>query len=110
MNSHDGKFEVLCSDYGEVRMGSPEFGNIEIRGLKRRFEGRLFGRAMAFSPDSPFFAIAELANAGPKRGHVVSRYYRRRRMKWSGWTTSAGLEWDYRHFCSTKSNRSLPNA
>lgn len=45
-------------------MGSPLFGSIEVRGLKRRFDGRRFGEAMAFSPDSRWFAIAELIDTG----------------------------------------------
>jgi hypothetical protein len=48
----------------EVRMGSPLFGSIEVRGLKRRFDGRQFSEAMAFSLDSRFFAIAELVDCG----------------------------------------------
>jgi hypothetical protein len=30
MTSPNGKFEVVTHDYGEVRMGSPEFGHIDI--------------------------------------------------------------------------------
>lgn len=64
MTSPDGRFEVVCSGFMEVRMGSPLLGSIEVRGLKRRFDGRQFGEAMAFSPDSRFFAIAELVDGG----------------------------------------------
>lgn len=71
MTSPDGKFEALCTNYEEVRMGSPLFGGIEIRGLKRQFEDRLFGEDMAFSPDSQLLAIAELVDAG--RNGPISR-------------------------------------
>ncbi|WP_157772447.1 hypothetical protein [Lacunisphaera limnophila] len=71
MKSPNGKFETVCTNYGEVRMGSPLFGSIEIRGLKRQFEERLFGEAMAFSPDSRYFAISELVDGG--RNGPVSR-------------------------------------
>jgi len=55
----------------EVRMGSPLFGTIEVHGLKKKFDGRLFGEAMAFSPDSCYLAIAELTDGG--RNGPVSR-------------------------------------
>jgi hypothetical protein len=62
---------VVCSDYGEIRMGSPVFGRIEIVGSKFRPEGRSFGDAMSFSPDSRFLAISELIDASQPSSRVV---------------------------------------
>jgi hypothetical protein len=71
MKSPDGTFEVVCSNYREIRMGSPEFGSIEIIGSQFRPEGRSFGDAMAFSPDSRFLAISELVDASQPASRVV---------------------------------------
>jgi hypothetical protein len=72
MKSPNGKIEVVCSDYGEIRMGSPEFGNIKIVGTSFSTNGRSFGDAMAFSPDSRYFAIAELVDASRPSTRVVA--------------------------------------
>jgi hypothetical protein len=65
MKSPDGQYEVATHDYGEVRMGSPEFGRIEIRGAGFSTDGREFGAPMAFSPDSRFLAVEELVGTVP---------------------------------------------
>lgn len=81
MISPDGKFEVVTHDYGEVRMGSPEFGRIEIHGTLLDTSGE-FGVAMAFSPDSRFLATEELVGTipGPHTRAVVFDFERRRRI------------------------------
>ena len=72
MKSPSGKIEVVCSDYGEIRMGSPEFGSIRIVGSGFSTSGRSFGDVMAFSPDSRYFAIAELVDASCPSTRVVA--------------------------------------
>lgn len=81
MKSANGKFEVVTHDYGEVRMGSPEFGRIEIHGVSLDTNGE-FGAAMAFSPDSRFLATEELVGTipGPHTRAVVFDLERRRRI------------------------------
>ena len=62
MKSPDGKYEVLLGEYSEIRMGSPEFGEIIIQGASFKLAGRQFGRAMVFSHDSRFLAVEELVD------------------------------------------------
>jgi hypothetical protein len=71
MKSPDGTLEVICSDYSEIRMGRAVFGRIDIMGAPFRPEGRIFGEAMAFSPDSRFLAISELVDAAQPASRVV---------------------------------------
>ena len=74
MNSPDGQREVATSNYFEVRMGSPLFGSIEVRGGLAATAGRLFGEAMSFSADSRFLAIEEYlstSGTGPHTRVVV---------------------------------------
>jgi len=71
MKSPDGSIEVLRGELAEVRMGSPLFGSIDIPAMPFRLGGRAFGEATAFSPDSRFFAIAELVEAA--RSGPISR-------------------------------------
>lgn len=82
MISPDGKFEVAMHDYGEVRMGSPRFGRIEIRGAHFSTGGREFGEAMSFSPDSRFLAVEELVGTvpDPHTRVVVFDFERRRQV------------------------------
>jgi hypothetical protein len=79
MKSPNGQYEVVTRDYGEVRMGSPEFGSIEIRGASLDTSGE-FGAAMAFSPDSRFLAVEQLVDTvpGPHTRAVVLDLERRR--------------------------------
>jgi hypothetical protein len=65
MKSPDNRYEVVTHDYGEIRMGSPEFGRIKIRGVDLNTEGQ-FGTAIAFSADSRFLAAAELVETLPE--------------------------------------------
>ncbi|MDQ8205756.1 hypothetical protein [Pelagicoccus sp. SDUM812003] len=60
MKSPNGQFEVICTDFQEVRMGSPLFGRIELKETSFQLDGREFGEAMAFSKDSRFFAANQL--------------------------------------------------
>jgi hypothetical protein len=72
MKSPDGRFEVLKHNYDEVRMGSPLFGQIEIRGSTFGILPGEFAEPLAFSPDSRFLAAAELAGTNPgPAGRVV---------------------------------------
>lgn len=55
---------MVTRDFGEVRMGSPEFGRIEIRGALLDTSGE-FGVPMAFSHDSRFLATEQLVDTVP---------------------------------------------
>ncbi|HMP83963.1 MAG TPA: hypothetical protein PKA41_14790 [Verrucomicrobiota bacterium] len=81
MTSPNGKYEVMTHDYGEVRMGSPEFGSIKIHGTSLDTTGE-FGVVMAFSPDSRFLATEQLVGTipGPHTRVVVFDFERRRRI------------------------------
>jgi hypothetical protein len=65
MKSPNGKYEVLKHDFNEIRMGSPWFGHISVLGSNLRTNVRIFGEAMAFSPDSRFLAVEELVADHP---------------------------------------------
>ena len=76
MKSPNGRYTVKKIDYNETRMGGPLIGRIRIDGSRARTEEREFGEAMAFSPDSRYFAVGELIgvtkdNAGPHTQVVV---------------------------------------
>lgn len=72
MKSPDGRFEVFQHNYGEIRMGSPLFGQLEIRGSKFGIVAGEFAEPVAFSPDSRFLAAAELSATGSgPAGRVV---------------------------------------
>ena len=79
MTSPNGQYEVVKHDYGEIRMGSPEFGRIEIRGASFDTNGREFGEPMAFSPDSRFLATVQLVGTvpGPHTRAVIFDFERR---------------------------------
>jgi hypothetical protein len=81
MTSPDGQYEVVTRDYGEIRMGSPEFGSIEIRGASLDTSGE-FGVAMAFSRDSRFLATEQLVGTvpSPHTRAVIFDLERRRRI------------------------------
>ena len=76
MKSPNGLYTITKIDYNETRMGGPLIGRIRIVGSRAKTEEREFGEAMAFSPDSRYFAIGELIgvtkdNAGPHSQVVV---------------------------------------
>jgi hypothetical protein len=72
MKSPDGRFEVIQHNYSEVRMGSPLFGCIEIRGSSFGTVPGEFAEPVAFSPDSRFLAAAKLVATIPDpAGRVV---------------------------------------
>jgi hypothetical protein len=80
MKSPNGQYEILTRDYGEIRMGSPEFGIIEIRGASFITKEKVFGVPMAFSPDSRFLAAEQLIDTktGPHTCVVVFDFERQR--------------------------------
>lgn len=82
MKSPNGQYEVVLHDFGEVRMGSPPFGRIEIRGASFDTAGQSFGELMAFSPDSRFLAVEQLASTapGPHTRAVVFDFERKRQL------------------------------
>jgi hypothetical protein len=82
MTSPDSQYEVVKHDYGEVRMGSPAFGRIEIRGASFDTSGQEFGEPMAFSPDSRFLATELLVGTtpDPHTRAVVFDFKRRRQI------------------------------
>jgi hypothetical protein len=82
MTSPNSQYEVVKHDYGEVRMGSPEFGRIEIRGAPFDTSGQEFGVPMAFSPDSRFLATEQLVGTAPDPNTraVVFDFERRRQI------------------------------
>jgi hypothetical protein len=90
MKSPDGRFEVVCSDYGEIRMGSPEFGSIQIVGSSFSPKGRSFGDAMSFSPDSRYLAISELVEAAHPSSRVIV-FDRKRKIEWIVFARDPGL-------------------
>jgi hypothetical protein len=67
MKSPDGRRQVIKSNYMELRMGSPRFGSITVKGGKALTSGRTFGESMAFSRDSRYLAIEEFV--GTTRDH-----------------------------------------
>jgi len=70
--SPDGRFEVVQQNYQEIRMGSPLFGQLEIRGSTFGTVPGQFAEPLAFSPDSRFLAAAELVVTTPDpAGRVV---------------------------------------
>ena len=76
MKSPNGRCTVTKIDYNETRMGGPLIGRIRIEGGRAKTGEREFGEAMAFSPDSRYFAIGELVgvtedDAGPHSQVVV---------------------------------------
>ena len=76
MKSANGLYTVTKIDYNGTRMGGPLIGRIRIEGSRAKTGEREFGEAMAFSPDSRYFAIGELIgvtkdHAGPHSQVVV---------------------------------------
>ena len=65
MKSPNGQYEVVKHDFGEVRMGSPLFGRIEIHGASFDMGSKEFGEPMAFSPDSRFLVTEQLFSTVP---------------------------------------------
>ncbi len=64
MKSPDGKYVVKKAHYTEIRMGSPEFGEMTVEGSSVNLRGRLFGHPVSFSPDSRYLAVQELKISG----------------------------------------------
>ena len=60
MRSPDNKYEVQKIDYNEVRMGSPLFGSLKLKGSPVDLNERLFGEPMCISSDSKYLAVQEL--------------------------------------------------
>jgi hypothetical protein len=72
MKSPDGRFEVVQHNYDEVRMGSPLFGQLEIRGSRFGMVSGQFAEPVAFSPDSRYLAAAEPISTIPNPcGRVI---------------------------------------
>jgi hypothetical protein len=73
MRSPNGAREVVKSGYGEIRMGSPLFGQLVVLGGVANTQGRTFGEAVAFSSSSRFLAVEELMDTtrGPRTRAVV---------------------------------------
>jgi hypothetical protein len=69
MKSPNGQYNLLKADFKEIRMGSPLFGTIELRGSRVDTQGS-FGEPMAFSPDSKFLAVEHLVDATASGPHV----------------------------------------
>jgi hypothetical protein len=63
MKSPNGLREVIRSDYSEIRMGSPLFGQLTVRGGEAITGDLLYGEAMAFSVDSRYLAVSQLVVA-----------------------------------------------
>jgi hypothetical protein len=82
MMAPNGKYEVVTHDFGEVGMGSPVFGRIEIRGALFNTNSQEFGEAMAFSLDSRFLATAQLVRTipDPHNRVVVFDFERKRQI------------------------------
>jgi uncharacterized protein len=59
--SADGRRAVVKSNYREIRIGAPSFGEIAVTGGQAATSGRVFGEAMAFSDDSRYLGLAEYA-------------------------------------------------
>ena len=91
-------------------MGSPLFGSITFPGFAFELADRLFGEAMAFSPDSRFLAISELISSqeGPESRVVAFDFVDRiervamhsipgitRRISWSDARTIDIRFWSY---------------
>ena len=82
MKSPNGQYTVILHDFGEVRMGSPAFGRIEIHGSSFDTSNQEFGELMAFSPDSRFLATEQLVSTtrGPHTRAVVFDFERKRQI------------------------------
>jgi hypothetical protein len=80
LKSPDGRFEAIQRKFDEVRMGSPQFAHLEIRGSSFGSVPGQFAEPIAFSPDSRFLAAAELGDTTPDpQGRVVVFDFERER-------------------------------
>jgi hypothetical protein len=70
MKSADGKREVIKSPYYEIRMGSPVFGRVVVRGGHAAVVDRTFGEAMSFDATSRFLAIEEFLGTPNNSPHT----------------------------------------
>lgn len=69
--SPDGRYGLRRGELSEIRMGSPQFGPVEVLGSPCSTHGRHFGQAGAFSEDSRHLAIEELVNDDPPATRVI---------------------------------------
>jgi len=70
MKSPDGKREVLKSDFREIRMGSPEFGRVEVRGGWAATRLRTWGEVVSFDAGSRFLALEEFLGTPDNAPHT----------------------------------------
>jgi hypothetical protein len=97
LKSPDGRYEAVQDNFDEIRMGSPQFCRLEIRGSAFGVAAGRFAEPIAFSPDSRFLAGAELGDVVPDpRGRViVFDFDRNRRIMVHAFTGFAtGFTWD----------------
>lgn len=72
LKSPDGRYEAVQDNFDEIRMGSPQFCRLEIRGSAFGAVPGYFAEPIAFSPDSRFLAGAELGDVVPNpQGRVT---------------------------------------
>lgn len=71
LKSPNGRYEVVVSDYFEIRGGSPLFGRIRIVGASFETDQDCFGEPMAFSADSRFLALEDLVDANVPHTRAV---------------------------------------
>jgi len=69
--SPDGRYGLRRGELSEIRMGSPQFGPVEVLGSPCSTHGRSFGQAGAFSEDSRHLAIEELVSHDPPATRVI---------------------------------------
>ena len=62
VKSPDSRFEIRVFEKTEYRMGSPQYGRVDILNSPCDTEGYSLGEILAFSPDSRFLAIDELVS------------------------------------------------
>ena len=79
LKSPDGRYEAIQRHFDEIRMGSPQFAQLEIRGSIFGVVPGLFAEPVAFSPDSRFLATAEFAGTSDPCGRVVVFDFERQR-------------------------------
>ena len=62
MKSPDGQYELRIFEKSEYRMGSPQYGRVDILNSPCTTDDHRLGEVVAFSPDSRFLAIDELVS------------------------------------------------
>lgn len=72
IKSPDARYEAVQRSFDEIRMGSPQFCRLEIRGSRFGEVPGYFAEPLAFSSDSRFLAAAELGDVTPDpQGRVI---------------------------------------